>query len=116
MNKYRAAGESLISQAAAEKDISGQLVRGLKPPSPSGSGSSSSCKFAVLGLLAAGTLLVASAFATPPSKGVQVVADEAQRRVDITIDGEPFTSYIWPTNLKKPVLYPIIDSDGVTLT
>ncbi len=26
--------------------------------------------------------------------GVQVVADEAQRRVDITIDGKPFTSYL----------------------
>ena len=55
------------------------------------------------------------AFAAPP-KGVQVVADAANRRVDITIDGQPFTSYIWPTTLKKPVLYPIIDADGVTLT
>lgn len=73
-------------------------------------------KLAVVGFLAAGTLLAARASAAPPSKGVQVVADEAQRHVDITIDGKPFTSYIWPTNLKKPVLYPIIDSDGVTLT
>jgi hypothetical protein len=47
---------------------------------------------------------------------VKVVANDAQRRVDITIDGQPFTSYIWPTNLRKPVLYPILDSDGVTLT
>ena len=30
-------------------------------------------------------------------KGVKVIADEAHRRVDITIDGQPFTSYIWPT-------------------
>jgi hypothetical protein len=36
--------------------------------------------------------------------------------VDITIDGQPFTSYIWPTSLKKPVLYPLIDADGVTVT
>jgi hypothetical protein len=40
----------------------------------------------------------------------------ANRRVDITIDGHPFTSYIWPATLKKPVLYPIVDADGVTLT
>ena len=71
---------------------------------------------AALGLLAAGFVLAAGAFAAPVAKGVKVVADEAQRRVDITIDGQPFTSYIWPTNLKKPVLYPILDSDGVTLT
>ena len=30
-----------------------------------------------------------------------------QARVDVLVDGKPFTSYIWPTSLKKPVLYPI---------
>ena len=50
------------------------------------------------------------------ARGVQVTPDEANRRVDITIDGKPFTSYIWPTTLKKPVLFPIVDADGVTLT
>ncbi len=72
--------------------------------------------FAVEWPLAAGLMLAAGAFAAAPKKGVQVVPDQAQRRVDITIDGQPFTSYIWPATLKKPVLYPIIDSDGVTLT
>src|SRR5271168_3953447 len=47
------------------------------------------------------------------TKGVQVVADEAHQRVDVTIDGKPFTSYIWPTVLKKPVLYPLIAADGI---
>jgi hypothetical protein len=46
-------------------------------------------------------------------KGVQVVPDEAHQRVDITIDGKPFTSYVWPTVLKKPVLYPLIAADGI---
>jgi Methane oxygenase PmoA len=64
---------------------------------------------------AAGLALVASSFAASP-KGVQVVSDSTNRRVDITIDGQPFTSYIWPTTLKKPVLFPIVDADGVTLT
>ena len=73
-------------------------------------------KLVVLGLLAVCSLLGAVAFAAVPSQGVQVVAGWAQRRVDITIDGKPFTSYIWPTTLKKPVLFPIIDSDGVTVT
>src|SRR5271154_5080834 len=45
-------------------------------------------------------------------KGVQVVPDEAHQRVDITIDGKPFTSYVWPSTLKKPVLFPLIASDG----
>jgi hypothetical protein len=50
------------------------------------------------------------------TKGVQITPDASNRRVDITIDGKPFTSYIWPETLKKPVLYPILDSDGVTIT
>ena len=50
------------------------------------------------------------------ASGVKVVADETNRRVDVTIDGERFTSYIWPVSLDKPVLYPLIASDGVTVT
>jgi hypothetical protein len=50
------------------------------------------------------------------AQGVQVTPDEAHRRVDITVDGKPFTSYIWPTTIKKPVLFPIVDADGVTIT
>src|ERR1700689_4845004 len=65
---------------------------------------------------AVAALMWAAGAHAAPNKGVQVVADEANRRVVISIDGQPFTSYIWPTTLKKPVLYPIIDADGVTLT
>ena len=60
--------------------------------------------------------LVPLALAAAKGKGVEVIANEAARRVDITIDGKPFTPYMWPTTLKKPVLYPLIDSDGVTVT
>lgn len=56
------------------------------------------------------------AIAAAPVKGIQVIADEPNRRVDITIDGKPFTSYIWPTSLKKPTLYPLITDDGITVT
>ena len=49
-------------------------------------------------------------------KGIQVTPDEAQRRVDITIDGQPFTSYLWPTSLKKPVLFPLIAPGGTVVT
>lgn len=72
---------------------------------------------AVIATSAAGMALAAGAFAAPPAgKGVQVVPDVAQHRVSITIDGKPFTSYIWPAEVKKPVLYPIVDADGMTVT
>jgi hypothetical protein len=54
--------------------------------------------------------------AAPPTKGVVVTTNEAAHRVDIAIDGKPFTSYLWQTNQRKPVLYPLIAPDGTTVT
>jgi len=73
-------------------------------------------KLLVLGFLVASFGFGGNHLASAAVKGVQVVADEAHQRVDITIDGKPFTSYIWPTSLKKPVLYPLITDQGITVT
>ncbi|MGA9463761.1 MAG: DUF6807 family protein, partial [Terracidiphilus sp.] len=70
----------------------------------------------LLGVLALTMHVSAHSSPAANASGVQVVANQAQRRVDITIDGQPFTSYIWPTSLKKPVLYPLIADDGITVT
>jgi len=48
--------------------------------------------------------------------GVEVKVNEAAKRVDVTIDGKPFTSYIWPSTLKKPVLYPLRTAKGTAVT
>ena len=47
---------------------------------------------------------------------VEVVRHEADRRVDVLVGGKPFTAYVWPTTLKKPVLYPIRSATGVVVT
>jgi hypothetical protein len=47
---------------------------------------------------------------------ITVIPNEAQRRVDITVDGKPFTSFIWPTMLKKPTLFPLTTDSGITVT
>jgi hypothetical protein len=63
--------------------------------------------------------VVAAAVAVLPlraANGVEVKVNEAARRVDVTIDGKPFTSYIWPTTLKKPVLYPLRSAKGTLVT
>jgi hypothetical protein len=67
-------------------------------------------------LFAASAGWVADALPAPAGGGVQVIADEAHRRVDVTIDGKPFTSYIWPDTLKKPVLYPLTTDEGIVVT
>ena len=66
-------------------------------------------------------LPIVLALATIPAlakdgKGVDVTVNEASHRVDVTIDGKPFTSYLWNTNQRKPVLYPLIAPDGTTVT
>jgi len=47
---------------------------------------------------------------------VTVTPNEAARRVDVSIGGRPFTSYIWPERLKKPVLYPLRSARGTPVT
>ena len=48
--------------------------------------------------------------------GVRFVSNEANRRVDVLIDGQPFTAYIWPEKLKVPVLYPLRTAQGTIVT
>jgi hypothetical protein len=69
----------------------------------------------VAGALAATSASLVSAEANGKT-GVQLVVKEADRRVDVLVDGKPFTSYIWPTTLKKPVLYPLRTSAGTVVT
>jgi hypothetical protein len=69
----------------------------------------------------AGVVLLASfggtaALRAAAANGVEVKVNEAAKRVDVTIDGKPFTSYIWPATLKKPVLYPIRTATGALVT
>lgn len=68
--------------------------------------------------LAALSLLAVRAAAPQSSnqRSVEVVRHDADRRVDVIIGGRPFTSYIYPTTLKKPVLYPIRTASGTPVT
>jgi hypothetical protein len=49
-------------------------------------------------------------------RGVRVVKNEAERRVDILVDGKAFTSYVWTEKLKVPVLYPLRTAQGTIVT
>ena len=69
-------------------------------------------------LLTAACALAMVTRSTPrsPAEHIRVVPDEAARRVDVLIDGNPFTSYIWPERLAKPVLYPLRTAKGTLIT
>lgn len=47
---------------------------------------------------------------------VELVEHEAEKRVDVMVDGKLFTSYRWLDNVYKPILYPIVSAGGSTIT
>ena len=49
-------------------------------------------------------------------KGIEIISSEKDNKVDVLFDGKLFTSYIYPDNLEKPVLYPIYTSEGTVIT
>jgi len=64
-------------------------------------------------------LMIAPAIHAVPVTSVQrvtVVPNEAARRVDVLVDGQPFTSYIWPDKLKVPALFPLRTASGTPIT
>lgn len=64
----------------------------------------------------AAAVVAAGAMALAAHAQVTITPHEAERRIDVTIDGKPFTTYMWPQSLDKPVLYPLVAPDGTTLT
>ena len=50
------------------------------------------------------------------NKAVKLVAEEKNKKVDVFVDDKLFTSYIYPADLEKPVLYPIYTSKGSLIT
>ena len=53
---------------------------------------------------------------TPDAKGVQLIADPNNKKVEVYMDGQLFTAYRYPENIAKPVLYPLITASGKRLT
>jgi hypothetical protein len=47
---------------------------------------------------------------------VEVMPRPAEQRVDVLVGGRPFTSYIYPSSLKKPVLFPLRAATGTVVT
>jgi hypothetical protein len=71
-----------------------------------------------LAFLFLGAMVIAAGVTAQKTNGnrITVVPNEAQRRVDISIDGKPFTSYIYPEDMEKPTLYPLRAATGTLVT
>jgi hypothetical protein len=64
----------------------------------------------------AALLIIFLAVSAAQAVRIQVVPNDSARRVDVLIDGKPFTSYIWPATLKKPSLFPLRSANGTVVT
>ena len=53
---------------------------------------------------------------TAQSERFAIAENKSGKRLDVTVDGKPFTSYIYPDGLMKPVLYPLRTTDGTLIT
>src|SRR5689334_18938673 len=50
------------------------------------------------------------------SEPVKVVKSTAKNKVDIFIGNKPFTTFLYPDTLEKPVLYPVHAANGTVVT
>jgi methane monooxygenase PmoA-like len=74
------------------------------------------CVFPIMALAFLGTPEPFGKGMAAGATSVTVTPNEAARRVDIAIGAKPFTSYIWPERVKKPVLDPIRSASGTQVT
>ena len=51
-----------------------------------------------------------------PAPRVTLTRNDAEHRVDVQVDGKPFTSYLYAATLKKPVLFPLRTARGTIVT
>ncbi|MDN3585029.1 PmoA family protein [Mucilaginibacter flavus] len=50
------------------------------------------------------------------SEPVKIDKSKTDNKIEITIGGKPFTTFLYPDSLEKPVLYPIRTADGIVVT
>jgi hypothetical protein len=53
---------------------------------------------------------------TISTKGVIVVDNKIDQKVDVFIDGNLFTSYLYRQDLEKPILFPVTTASGTVIT
>jgi hypothetical protein len=49
-------------------------------------------------------------------KRIKLIRKDADKKVEVYIDQQLFTAYIYPESIKKPVLFPLTTASGKTLT
>ena len=71
-------------------------------------------------LFITGALVFILVFACKPGTDskpiVSFIENGPEKKIDVLVDGKPFTPFQWPDNICKPVLYPIYSASGTEIT
>ena len=60
------------------------------------------------------SILMASIVAN--AQAVKITENKEKKQLDVTVDGQPFTSYVYWDDQKKPILYPLRTAKGTIVT
>lgn len=71
-------------------------------------------KQSLVALLAVGLLTLAASVVS--AQTIKITESKEKKQYDVTVDGQPFTSYVFWDNQKKPILYPLRTSKGTVVT
>ncbi|MGH9801714.1 MAG: PmoA family protein, partial [Blastocatellia bacterium] len=61
-------------------------------------------------------ILLGLASINASAQNVKITENKEKKQYDVMVDGQPFTSYVFWDNQKKPILYPLRTSKGTTVT
>jgi hypothetical protein len=50
------------------------------------------------------------------AQDIKITENKEKKQLDVTVDGKPFTSYVYWDDQKKPILYPLRTAKGTTVT
>src|SRR5262245_30012281 len=50
------------------------------------------------------------------AQDIKIAENKEKKQIDVTVDGQPFTSYVFWDDQKKPILYPLRTSKGAVVT
>jgi hypothetical protein len=60
--------------------------------------------------------LMAAVAGAVQAQAVKIAENKEKKQFDVTVDGQPFTSYVFWDNQKKPILYPLRTAKGTIVT
>ncbi|MGH9753576.1 MAG: PmoA family protein [Blastocatellia bacterium] len=69
-----------------------------------------------LSLICLSLTLCALCLVSAAAQSVKITENKEKKQLDVTIDGELFTSYLYWDDQKKPILYPLKTSKGIVVT